>query len=94
MLGVHAIRSGGLGVIGDFRQMAGTVLTLLTVQGSEGATSLQFTILFFLNVAFIVARLTLRERLPPSASIAALLLLVSLLPTPTYTQYACRPLHS
>ena len=92
VVGHHVIRSGGVGPIGDLWQKASTVLLLLTVHGSDGATSLQFTVLLVLNVAFVVSRLVFRERFPPSASIALLLLLVSLLPTPTYTQYACLPL--
>lgn len=92
VLGHHVIRSGGAGAIGDVSQKVSTVLLMLTLVGSEGATSLQFTVLLFLNVAFVVSRLIMRERLPPSVSIAALLLVVSLLPTPMYTQYACIPL--
>ena len=57
VVGHHVIRSGGLGAVGDLWQKAGTVLLLLTVHGSEGATSLQFTILFVLNLAFVVSRL-------------------------------------
>ena len=92
VLGHHVIRSGGLGPVGDFSQKISTVLLLLTLVGSEGATSLQFTTLLLLNAVFVVSRWIARERLPPSVGIAALLLLVSLVPTPTYTQYACMPL--
>lgn len=92
VIGHHVIRSGGVGAIGDVSQKVSTVLLLLTLVGSEGATSLQFTALLFLNVAFAVSRLLMRERLPPSVPIAGLLLAVGLLPTPTYTQYACLPL--
>ncbi len=92
VIGHHVIRSGGLGAVGDFSQKVSTVLLLLTLVGSEGATSLQFTILLFLNAALGVSRLIMRERLPPSAPIAALLLLVSVMLTPTYPQYACIPL--
>ncbi len=92
VVGHHVIRSGGVGAVGDLWQKASTVLLLLTVHGSEGATSLQFTILFVLNLAFVVSRLAFRERFPPSTSITLLLWLVSILPTPTFTQYVCLPL--
>ena len=92
ILGIHMIRSGGAGAVGDLWQKASTALLLLTVQGSEGGTSLQFTILLLLNLAFLVSRFVFRERVPIPVSIAFLLILVSLLPTPTYTQYMCLPL--
>lgn len=92
VVGHHVIRSGGAGAVGDLEQKFGTILLLLTVQGSEGGTSLQFTLLLLLNVAFVATRLACRERFPSSVSIAGLLLLVSLLPTPTYVQYVCIPL--
>jgi 4-amino-4-deoxy-L-arabinose transferase-like glycosyltransferase len=88
----HALRSTASGPIGEFGQKATTVMTMLGLGGSDGATTLQFTILFVATLALVGARLVCRERLPASASIAVLLLLVSLLPSPTYPQYACMAL--
>lgn len=88
----HALRSTAEGAIGEFGQKASAVMTLLTLGNAEGAISLQFTILFILSVGLIVSRLAAREPLPPSASIAILLLVVSVLPTPTYPQYMCMAL--
>jgi hypothetical protein len=66
--------------------------TLLALGLAEGATSLQFILLFVLNIASWVSCALSRERLPLASSIAILLTLASLLPTPTYTQYFCMPI--
>jgi 4-amino-4-deoxy-L-arabinose transferase-like glycosyltransferase len=64
-------------------------LQILLALGSfvEGATSLQFILLFLVNVVSWVSCALSRERLPLASSIAILLTLASHVPTPTYTQY-------
>ena len=91
VLGHHAIRTAESGAIGDFAQKLYAVQVMLGLAGNEGATSLQFGMLLLLNLGLVVSRVRRRRPLPPSVSIAALLLLVSLLPTPVYVQYACIP---
>ena len=92
ILGHHAIRSMGSGPVGDFPQKIEAILAMLGIGATEGATSVQFSILLFMNVALIVSRVRMRQPLPASASITVLLIAVSLLPTPTYAQYACMPI--
>ena len=91
VFGHHAIRWPGTGAIGDFPQKLKAIFTIFGLEDTEGATSAQFTVLFFLNAALLVSRLRMRQPIPPSLSIAMLLLFISLLPTPVYTQYACMP---
>ena len=59
---------------------------------AEGATSIQFLLLFLVNLAAWVSSAVTRERLPLASSIAVLLTLVSFVPTPVYSQYFCMPL--
>ena len=92
VLGFHAIRWPGAGAIGDFPQKLTAIFTIFGLEDTEGATSAQFTVLFFLNAALLVSRLRMRQPLPASLSMTMLLLLISLLPTPVYTQYACIPI--
>lgn len=91
VFGHHAIRWPGAGAIGDFRQKLAAIFTIFGLEDTEGATSAQFIVLFFLTATLLVSRLRMRQPIPPSVSIAMLLLFVSLLPTPVYTQYACLP---
>jgi 4-amino-4-deoxy-L-arabinose transferase-like glycosyltransferase len=91
VFGHHAIRWPGGGPVGDFPQKMSAILAMIGLDGTEGATTIQFSVLLFLNVALVVSRLRMRQPLPPSVSIAGLLIAVSLLPTPIYTQYACMP---
>jgi len=86
---VHAIRLGDQGLIGALPQKFSLALQMLGINSTDGSTGFQLTCLLVLNAALVVSSLTLRERLPLSVIITLLLVLVSLLPTPTYAQYFC-----
>lgn len=69
-----------------------TVEQLLGINSADGAISVQFLILFLLNLASWVSDARSRARPPLASTIAVSLMLVSLVPTPVYTQYFCIPL--
>jgi hypothetical protein len=84
-LGVHGVRSEG-GLVGDFEQKAKVVGNLLGI-ATESRPIPQYLLL---AGAAVVAALVLRRahgRVPLWFLAAALLALVALIPTPTYTQY-------
>ncbi len=88
-LGFHAFRSGG-GLIGDWEQKLETVLQLFRLRTDDG---LQFTALAVVSAITIPH---LRRSAPAGVlalAIAAVVALVSLLPTPAFTQYysLCMP---
>ena len=84
-LGVHGVRSEG-GLVGDFEQKAKVVGNLLGI-ATEARPVTQYLLLGGAAlVAAIVARRT-AGRVPLWFLTAALLGVVALLPTPTYTQY-------
>lgn len=90
IIGVHAIRSGS-GFFGDIEQKIAVVLELLSINSQESMTSVQFTALFLLNaVSWITAALA-RARPSLATLIVVPLMLVSLVPTPTFTQYFSMP---
>lgn len=86
IIGVHAIRSPW-GFLGFVQQKIRTALGLVTINNAEGVISFQFAILFFLSTVSWVSRALARRRPPLSSTIFVLLAFVSLLPTPTDTQY-------
>jgi hypothetical protein len=84
-LGVHGVRSEG-GFVGDFEQKAKVVANLLGI-ATESRPVPQYLLLV---AAATVAAIVLRRasgRLPLWFLAAALLAVVALIPTPTYTQY-------
>ena len=84
-LGVHGVRSEG-GLVGDFEQKAKVVANLLGI-ATEARPVPQYLLL---AGAGVVAAIVLRRangRVPLWAMTAALLAVVALAPTPTYTQY-------
>jgi 4-amino-4-deoxy-L-arabinose transferase-like glycosyltransferase len=91
VFGHHAMRSS-FGAFGWFDQKLDLATQMLGIHTAEGVTSLQFLLLFLLNVASWVSSALSRERLSFAAMISIPLLLVSLVPTPTYAQYFCMPL--
>src|SRR5207247_5313106 len=88
VVGYHALRSSH-GLIGDLAQKLGAIRSLLSLELPPDATHVQFTLVLALWLGFVVSSRWARARLPLSVPIAAVLLLVSLLPTPTHTQYFC-----
>lgn len=91
IVGMHTIRSD-FGAFGAVDQKLDIALRMLGINATEGVTAFQFTILAFLNVSFLVSKALARQRCAFSAWLAIILAVVSLLPTPTYTQYFCIPL--
>lgn len=90
IIGVHAIRSGpDQGLVANISQKVSLALQMLGINSTDGVTGFQLTCLLVLNVALVVSCLMLREQLPLAVVITALLVLASLLPTPTYAQYFC-----
>lgn len=88
VLGVHGIRSP-FGLVGLASQKLELLADLLGVNPTYGGWSLQFTLLLLLNAAALVATLRSKELPPLAAGIALAVMVVSLVPTPTYAQYFC-----
>lgn len=86
IVGHHSVRSPR-GLIGDLPQKVVALGNMLGINGSFGATSFQFTLLFMANLAWLGVCLARRVRIPLSLQLAGAMLVVSLLPTPTYGQY-------
>ena len=82
----HSLRSGH-GLIGGLPQKWAIALQLLALRGHEGSASIQFVISLLFTVGLGVLTTARRERLPLSVWITFLLMIVSFLPTPTFTQY-------
>jgi hypothetical protein len=91
VVGSQTIRTE-FNLIGWWEQKTLAPRLLLALGTAEGGTSLQFILLFVANVASWVSCALSRARLPLASSIAILLTLASLVPTPTYSQYFCMPL--
>lgn len=86
VLGVHGLRSP-FGMVGLVSQKLDMLTDLLGVDPTFGAWSLQFTLLLLVNGAALATMLRSKEPLPLSAGIALAVIVVSLVPTPTYAQY-------
>jgi hypothetical protein len=84
-LGVHGVRSEG-GLVGDFEQKGKVVANLLGIATDSRPVTQYLLLGGAAVVAAIVARRD-RGRLPLWFLVAALLALLALFPTPTYTQY-------
>ncbi|MDX6423441.1 MAG: hypothetical protein QOI67_912 [Gaiellaceae bacterium] len=84
-LGVHGVRSEG-GLVGDFEQKGKVVANLLGIATDARPVTQYLLLGGAAAVAAIVARRD-RGRIPLWFLVAALLALVALFPTPTYTQY-------
>jgi hypothetical protein len=84
-LGVHGVRSEG-GLVGDFEQKAKVVANLLGI-ATESRPVPQFLLLASVATVAAIALRRAQGRLPLWFVVAALLALVALVPTPTYTQY-------
>ncbi len=67
-------------------------MQLVGFKHAEGATSIQFLLLFLVNLAAWVSSAVSRQRFSLASSIAILLMLASFVPTPVYTQYFSMPL--
>jgi hypothetical protein len=91
IVGNQVIRTnfGFLGWIDQKREVA---LQLLAINGADGVTSFQFLVLFLLSLVALVSGWISKERPLLTTTTAASLLLVSLVPTPVYTQYFCIPI--
>jgi hypothetical protein len=83
--GVHGVRSEW-GYVGAFEQKLSVVKTLLGF-GFEPGLALQYSILLLLNAGLALVLLKTRQRPPLSLTLVPVLLVVSLVPTPTFTQY-------
>jgi hypothetical protein len=88
VLGVHGIRSEG-GYVGSIGQKAAVVLSMLGVTGADLAAGAQFALLALACLVGLVTTLAARERCPLSSVIALAVLVVGLVPNPTYSQYFC-----
>jgi 4-amino-4-deoxy-L-arabinose transferase-like glycosyltransferase len=86
IIGHHAVRTS-FGLVGWPGQKLDVVLTMLGVRPFEGVASLQFSALALLDTALAASVLRARQRPPLALVIAAGLSAVSLVPTPSYTQY-------
>jgi len=84
-LGVHGVRSEG-GLVGDFEQKADVVANLLGIATDSRPIPQYLLLAGAAVVAAVVARRT-DGRFPLWFLAAAVLALVALIPTPTYTQY-------
>jgi 4-amino-4-deoxy-L-arabinose transferase-like glycosyltransferase len=80
------------GFLGWMEQKRDVGLQLLAINSADGVSSFQFLVLFLLNLVSVVSGALTRER-PSLMSLTAFsLILVSLMPTPVYTQYFCIPI--
>ena len=91
IVGNQMIRSD-FGFFDGMAQKLNTVEQLLGINSADGAISVQFLILFLLNLASWISDARARARPSLASTIAVSLMLVSLVPTPAYTQYFCIPL--
>ena len=80
------------GFLGWMDQRSGVVEQLLAINSAEGVTSFQFLVIFVLNLVSWVSDALSREWPSLASTTAVSLLLVSLVPTPVYTQYFCIPI--
>ncbi len=87
-IGYHAMRTGG-GVLGFLEQKLLIVLELIGAWKAWGHVSLQLPILLFANCYYLLLAWRLGKRLSFAFYIAAVLSVISLLPTPTFVQYFC-----
>lgn len=84
-LGVHGVRSEG-GLVGDFEQKGEVVANLLGI-ATDSRPVTQYLLLAGAAVASAIVARRAHGRFPLWFLVAALLGLISLFPTPTYTQY-------
>ena len=91
IVGNQVIRSD-FGLLGWVEQRVGVVEQLLAINRADGVTSFQFLLLFLLNLTSWVSSALLREQPSLVSTIVLSLLLISLAPTPVYTQYFCIPI--
>jgi hypothetical protein len=89
VIGYQAIRSDGFGLIGAAGQKLETAARLVGLDGVEAAAGVQVLLLLLLNAALLGLVAARVVSATMSLPVAAVLLVVSLLPTPTYTQYFC-----
>lgn len=88
VLGVHGIRSP-FGLVGLVSQKVDLLADLLGLNPTYGGWSLQFTLLLLVTAVALAARLRPKEPFQLSAGIGLTVIVVSLVPTPTYAQYFC-----
>jgi 4-amino-4-deoxy-L-arabinose transferase-like glycosyltransferase len=88
ILGVHGIRSP-FGMVGLVSQKVDLLADLLGVNPTYGNGNLQFTLLLLVTAVTLAARLRPKAPFQLSAGIALTVIVVSLVPTPTYAQYFC-----
>ncbi len=87
-IGYHAMRTGG-GLFGFLHQKLLIVLELIGAWKAWGHVSLQLPILLFANCYYLLLAWQLGKRLSFAFYVAAVLSVISLLPTPTFVQYFC-----
>jgi hypothetical protein len=83
----HALRSGTAGMIGDWPQKWATLWSILGFETADGPESIQF--LFLVIVAVAAGFFARKFRNSLCAYVWIALLVVSILPTPSYQQYFC-----
>lgn len=82
----HSLRSSH-GLVGDLGQKVLVGMQLVGLKGGDGAASIQMVILLLFSLGLAVLTIVRKERMPLSVWIALLLIILSFLPTPTFTQY-------
>ena len=86
-LGYHALRADA-GFIGAFRQKLDVLTWILGIRSSQEGNGFPFGLLIILNlVPFALHRKSPGPRTWPATWIALVIIVVSLLPTPTFHQY-------
>ena len=88
VLGVHGIRTP-FGMVGLVSQKVDLLTDLLGVNPTDGGWSLQFTLLLLVNAVALVARVRPKEPFQLPTGIGLAVIVVSLVPTPAYSQYFC-----
>lgn len=83
----HSIRISSRGLVGDLDQKLAAIKQLFGVFAPGGVSSLQFVMLFVLNVVYFIRAGRARHRLSLAFYIAVCLAIANLLPSPTFDQY-------
>jgi hypothetical protein len=90
VLHYHGLRDGApLGLVARFDQKGAIFSQLIGFDGVRGVAGAQFLLLLLLLAALAVMSARARVRVPLAATVAASVIVVSFVPTPTYVQYQC-----
>ncbi len=88
-IGLHSVRPESRGLFGDLEQKIAAIRQVFGIYSPGGIGSLQFSILFVVNLAYVIATRVVGGRLSLAFYSALVLAVASLLPSPAHDQYFC-----